>query len=207
MAEHFRALEDAQFPGQVYVGLVGTPEDRAAARALLPVSVVVAAEADTGFEEVTLRALSHQVRQWPGRTAVLYAHAKGTFNPTNTNLLWAGTMTAYLVGGWRERVAELADHDLAVQTWLDAETTDPNGRRLGACIAAGNFWWARADYLTGLPVLPSPLTDRYEAEGWVGQDSPAVCCESTQWPEMPLVYQRVSYLVNGMVQTVFVPVY
>jgi len=193
-AEHFQALRDAGFPGPVHVGLVGPAQDRLAARELLaqqfPVTVV--AEAEAGFEEVTLRALSHRVRQWPGDTAVLYAHAKGTFNATNTNLLWAGAMTDYLVGGWRERVAELARHDLAVQTWLDRETLDPGGRAIGADVAAGNFWWARADYLAGLPWLPEGLTDRYAAEGWVGQDSPAVACQSRDWPSVRPAYAWVA---------------
>jgi hypothetical protein len=196
--EHFDKLRQAEFPGQVFLGLVGDPETRAAARSLFPYEIAV--EADAGFEEVTINALRLAVRQLPGTTPVLYSHNKGSFHQLAENHAWRRAMDDHLVLGWQARVRELLTHDVSVWHWLEAGSFPPEKPQLalGADIAGGNFWWARADYLKGLPVLPSLSEDnRISAEVWLGTDKPAVACASREWPRLNLAYQRPKY-VNGM---------
>lgn len=180
---HLDHLRNSEFDGQVFVGLVGDPEVRAAARALLPWHVV--AEAEVGFEDVTLRELLRVARTLPGSTPVLYAHNKGSFHNLPENRLWRLYMTEYLVDAWRSRVLDLETHDVAAWRWILKGTPDPNGNLIQNPHASGNFWWARADYLKGLPELPA-LTEatRIEAEWWIGSDEPCTAFASSDWPRM-----------------------
>jgi hypothetical protein len=196
---HFTCLRAAEFTGRVLVGLVGAAATRAAARAQLPYEILV--EADTGFEDVTLNALRERIRLLPGDTPVLYAHNKGAFHDIPENRLWRLYMTEHLGLGWRGRIRELLEHDVAAWHWVTAGSPDPFGKPLSRAIAPGNFWWARADYLKGLPALPALTEDtRMEAECWVGQDDPVVACLSSSWPKVVLqMWESVS--IGGMQQS------
>ena len=197
--EHFAKLREAQFPGHIFVTLVGDPETRAAARSWLPYDV--AAEADTGFEDITLRAMQQHIHKLPGDTEVLYVHNKGSFHPSPENHVWRHDMTRYLVTGWRERVLELQTNDVSVWRWLPTGAHPPGRPELamGSPIAGGNFWWARADYLKGLPELPPlmNIAERMQAEIWLGLDNPAVACESQEWPTA-VIERREPVRINGM---------
>ena len=196
---HFCHLRDSGFSGRVLVGLVGDPETRAVARAWLPHEVAV--EAGAGFEDVTLNALKHRVSTLPGDTPVLYAHSKGAFHNIPENQLWRLYMTEYLVDDWRGRVRELQEHDVSAWHWTAVGGPDPFGKPVSRAFAPGNFWWARADYLKGLPEL-SPLVEdtRIEAEWWVGQDTPCVKCVSGAWPKVALQVWTGGQSVGGMQQ-------
>jgi hypothetical protein len=70
-------------------------------------------------------------------------------------------MTYDIVVNWEHVVPLLRSND-AVGSWWHApsERTGPVG------YFAGNFWWARIEFLR---TLPSPIMDhRYGAEGWLG---------------------------------------
>jgi hypothetical protein len=146
------------------VGLTGSAEQRRAARRWWRAADVAAvpprfAEAGAGFEEVTLRCAREYAVSADPRTAVLYAHAKGTLNLTAVTAAHRDAMTAGTVGRWREATAALSGHDAAGCFW--------DGK-----IFTGNFWWAAAGYLARLP--PVPAGDRYETERWVGLGRPSV---------------------------------
>jgi hypothetical protein len=194
--EHFAKLRDSAFPGDILVSLIGDPETRAAARSWLPYEVVQ--EADTGFEDVTINVLRATVKSLHSSTPVLYTHNKGTFHQIAENHAWRRSMDDYLMCAWPERVRELQAHDVSAWHWITSGTPDPNGNPVSQAHASGNFWWARADYLKGLPQLP-PLSveTRIEAEWWVGTDDPCVACASNTWPKMTLAYQQPKY-INGM---------
>jgi len=194
--EHFKALRDASFPGQVLLGLVGSPEVRAAARSWLPYEIAV--EADAGFEDVTINALRSVIKALSGDTAVLYAHNKGTFHQIAENHAWRRAMDDYLTVRWADRVGELQGHDVAAWHWICPGTLDPFGNPVSHAHASGNFWWARADYLKGLPELSSLTVDtRIEAEWWIGTDEPHVAYAADTWPRLELARQWPKY-VNGM---------
>jgi hypothetical protein len=120
-------------------------------------------EADTGYEQVTLRRLREWAATADPLTPVLYAHTKGAHNLSPVTATHREFMTSGTVGRWREAVAALDDHDAAGCFW-EPHAPLPH--------FTGNFWWARAGYLAGLPEVPD--TDRYAAELWVGQHARSV---------------------------------
>lgn len=194
--EHFSKLREAEFSGKIFLGLVGDLDTRAVARSWLPYEVAV--EADTGFEDVTINALRRVVQQLPGTTSVLYAHNKGSFHPIAENHAWRRAMDDHLVLGWQDRVRELLTNDVSAWCWICPGTPGPRGDPVSSAHAPGNFWWARADYLKGLPKLrPLNEADRIEAEWWIGLDDPCVAGVSGEWPKLTLAYQQPKY-INGM---------
>jgi hypothetical protein len=127
-----QALEDSDFPGPLFVGLVGSPAQRTDAlqeiRARYPVRV--AAEADSGFEQVTIHALHDYTKHNDG--AVLYGHTKGSWHGGNRTDV-ARVLIDRIVRRWRSRLIPL-------QAGWDV-TGDPEN----------NFWFARSDFLRSLP--------------------------------------------------------
>src|SRR6202042_221283 len=124
-------------------------------------------------------------------TPILYAHNKGSFHPingagVNENTPWRQNMTEYLVTNWKDRIAELDVYDITAWRWLNPGTYSIGENQQETIThghATGNFWWARADYLRSLPLLPVKLTEenRIEAEFWVGQHSPGVLGVTDTW--------------------------
>jgi hypothetical protein len=128
------ALEDSSWPGPLFVGLVGSPAQRTEAlqeiRARYP-AVRVAAEADSGFEQVTIHALHDYTKQHDDG-AVLYGHTKGSWHGGNRTET-ARVLIDKIVRRWRSRLIPL-------QAGWDV-TGDPEN----------NFWMARCDFLRSLP--------------------------------------------------------
>jgi hypothetical protein len=182
-SEHFTALGQAGFTGEVRVGLVGSLGARQSARNWLEgawPAWTQAASAEYGFEHVTLRALHAAVQGLPVNTPVLYAHTKGGWRQTPHQDLWRQCMQGACVTRWRECTAALGDgHDAAGAHWLPAD-----GKVVGVPMFAGNFWWATAGYLAGLPGIRH--RDRYDAEAWVGLGDPKVLdLVPAGWPWHP----------------------
>jgi hypothetical protein len=160
VAEYLAALRASEFPGRVHVGLVGPPQRRhAALQALGDVEVV--AEADEGWEQVTLAHLHRYSQAHSG--AIGYAHSKGASDPAPWKVEWRRSMTAHVVARWRDALHGIeAGADLAGAHWID-DGTPPH--------FSGNFWMASASYLRTLP--PCATGDRMDAEFWVGQNEPS----------------------------------
>ena len=70
---------------------------------------------------------------------------------------------------WRECVRALNRVQTAGPCWLKSE--DPMHKEHSKFFA-GNFWWARSDYVAGLPRVKNE--NRFQAEGWIGLRSPSV---------------------------------
>lgn len=134
----------------------------------------------------TLEALRSFARGHP-RGRVLYFHAKGVSwsdgpEPQRTNVgHWRRYLEYWCVERWRDCLAALDDHDAAGAEWLAPEDAGwfpsawggpwpwPGSRGL----FAGNFWWARLDYLARLP--DRPLGARHDAEWFfVAEGGPRV---------------------------------
>ena len=190
--EHFSLMRRVDFDAEVHVTLIGPPEERERAKKWLDRRwrYQVAAEADTGFEDVTMNAIWDAISCVPDDTAILYAHNKGSFHPQAENNAWRRAMNEYLIEFWKTRVVELGWNDVAAWTWLPIGEFDigrPAGPELiDTPIASGNFWWANADYLRKLPEPPTGLTeaDRIEAELWLGRADPTVGAETFGWPRV-----------------------
>lgn len=131
--EFLHALNESGFPGQLYVGLVGSPAQRAEAlaeiRAVRPAEV--AAEADNGFEQVTIHPLHDYAKHHGG--VVVYGHTKGSWHGGNRSEVAAG-LCERIVRRWRSRLLSLLLNRADV-------TGDPDN----------NFWMATCDFVRALP--------------------------------------------------------
>lgn len=169
--EHLSVLAVSGLRVPMVIGLVGTFAARRQARheigRLLEDADLPAperwAEADEGWEQVTLGEVHADVHRIPAEFAVMYAHAKGAANPSPLNAAWRRSLTRHVVCGWEECAGLLADgHDTAGCHWVTAHKST-------TAFYAGNFWWARASYLRRLP--PPPCESRWQAETWVSSVS------------------------------------
>ena len=206
--EHFGALINAEFDGEVYVGLVGGLPERAAAmkwlRGWWPESEIVV-QSDEGFEQVTIGEM-HKWCKWAREDVpVYYAHGKGSLRNLPGNRDWRMAMDKLLIGtvgkpAWKDCVNSLHTYDAVGCHWLTHEQypEDINPR---APMFGGNFWWANSGYLAklgevqGTPERP-PVT-RWGAEGWVGTGFPSVLDLKPGWPDYPHEEDAARFAVPG----------
>jgi hypothetical protein len=173
LAEHLAALEASGLGAALdhkAAGVVGSPANCQAAIAALGPGWQIAVTADSGHEDVTLRAL-RAFAALDGK--VFYAHTKGAGNPSRANTFWRRRMTACCAGRWEQAVAALdAGFDAAGPHWMTAwdywECASPPWRAW----FAGNFWWANLSWLRRLPAPGGG--DRYAAERWIGDGAAPV---------------------------------
>lgn len=183
--DHFTALGRAGLDTmETTVGLVGPEADRGVARDRITelcakwdlLQPVRWAEADRGWEQVTLRVVHQDVHEVPGDYAVLYLHTKGAGRDLDSQAAWRRSMTRALVGGWEQCAAALASHDMVGCHWV----RNPEWPEQGPFFA-GNFWWAQASYLR---TLAPPLNEtRWQAETWASLGSPRVHDMLPRWPD------------------------
>jgi hypothetical protein len=184
-AEHCAALAAAGWPYPVTVGLIGDSETRAEARGWWrgwcrgQVTVTEFLQANRGYEEQTLWHLREWAREQDGPAAVLYMHAKGTYNRIPLNHRWRRQMTEALLSDWPRCLDELTagDYDVIGPYWV----TPGQYPGVPAPHFSGNFWVASAAYLAD---LPEPLWkgSRFDAEIWIGLGQPRIRNLLPGWP-------------------------
>lgn len=177
VAEHARALEHAGFTGTVRIGAVGPREDRRRVVECFPHARLVA-EADSGFEALTINALRGYALEHDG--AVLYAHTKGAATVEAFRDRWRRSMTDRVIGRLWENVALLDEVDAVGCHWLTEQQFPGMFGPTLPPFFGGNFWVARCDYLRTLPECPAE--PRYEAERWIGLGNPRVRDLLPGWP-------------------------
>lgn len=178
LEQHVKALKESGLLKEIdyiRIGLVGNPLARDSVKGFLqkegvPFSVI--AEADTGWEQVTLTQLHEDAKSLPSFRA-LYTHSKGSSSSNNLTEPWREDMTLHNVENWREAVAYLDEYDMSGIYWI-----------YGLEFYAGNFWWANSSYLATLPV-PSTET-RHEAESWIRAVRPNFYCMKWGMPQAKL---------------------
>jgi hypothetical protein len=176
VTEHLAALSRVGFDNPLYAGLVGSRAQRAVARDALAQagrSVVIVAEADDGWEQVTLCLAHRWARENDG--AVLYAHTKGAYSPGAFQDAWRRSMTSALLSDLEGNLKLLeAGYEAIGSHWLTPEEFPPerrhtDGRWTTTPYFGGNFWLATAAFLR---TLPEPaLESRHDAEVWLGRGS------------------------------------
>lgn len=108
-------------------------------------------------------------------TTIFYAHSKGVLHPGDKHTRdWREYMVWGCIERWRDCVAQLREGaDMAGVEWHEGGW--PVGSKkpkvqVKTGFWAGNFWWARAEYLKR---LPSPtmldIRNRWECEAWIGR--------------------------------------
>lgn len=171
---HLDALEDsglAEEVGTLHLGIVGKPAARNAVLAMcekrMPVTVV--AQANKGWEQITLEALRKSADTFD---AVLYAHTKGVSNPEGSNDAledeWRESMTVGVVDNWRKCATLLASYDAVGCHWICHPEANRFCSEPGTMFFGGTFWWARADMIRRLK--PPHTKSRYDAELWFGHN-------------------------------------
>ena len=173
VTHHVKTLKESGLLAEldsVRVGIVGSEENRSLVLELLEeldIPFTVSATAATGWEQVTLRKLHRFAKEEDAK--ILYAHTKGAYSQTRLARDWRVSMTYDTVTRWEECVAALDIVEAAGAFWLESNDPEHDEHHY---FFAGNFWWARTDYLRRLPALKNKT--RFQAEGWVGLRSPSV---------------------------------
>ena len=157
----------------LFLGIVGTPEARKQVKAALP--GVVIAEADTGWEQVTLQAVHEFAKTETAK--VFYAHTKGAWSNSELAKQWREAMTYATVTRWRECVKALDLMETAGPYYIQSGE-EPHKEHKH--FFGGNFWWARSEYLAKLP--PVKTEHRFQAEGWIGLGVPTVTIMKRGYP-------------------------
>lgn len=130
------------------------------------------------YEYPTLDKLWRHARS-EANAYYLYLHTKGVRGGSSRRLRhrasWRRYMSHYVITRWRECIDALAEHDTAGVEWMKP-------RRYPAPCYAGNFWWARGEYLCQLPKPEESSANRglkhrrHGAEAWLGLGSPRAAC-------------------------------
>ena len=179
--EQLQALEQSGLLGaasEFRVGINGGSESLDVARVIFPDKAKFTMHGlASRAENLTLR----EIEKWlPGHEGwnVLYFHSKGcTHTAADTHHsrgLWRNCMMRHLVWNWSRCVTDLeAGFESVGCHWMEPPATPPT-----QYIWAGNFWWARADFLLTLPSIMerarikesgiAALESRYESEVWIG---------------------------------------
>lgn len=163
---------------EIHVGINGGTESMTLAKAKLPAKAnVVFHGLASRAENLTIVMIEEWVKTHPGWN-VLYLHAKGATKGIASeegrlSAGWRNGMMHDLVVNWRRCVADLdSGYDVVCSTFMWGMVGGVQN------IAAGNFWWAKSDFLALLPSIAqtarvkesgiAALESRYEAEVWIG---------------------------------------
>jgi len=168
VSEHIEALCESGLISrleQIYVGLVGNIDNCNNVKNYLKgrIRYQVVDEKDVGWEQVTMECIRTHIQSHQG--CVLYAHTKGSSDPSQINIEWRKSMTYFDIYHWHEAYDKLKTYDVVGCHWLTHEKWE----NVGIPIFAGTFWWANIDYLKTLP--PLMYFDRWNAEHWIGCSS------------------------------------
>lgn len=167
-----RVLKDSgllEHADEFHAGINGGHADAEIFRLLSPCATVDIREhgANATTEIPTLKWMQEWIqthRDW----SVLYFHIKGVSQPHDEfRQHHRHVMEKAVITNWRICVADLDRGYDAVGTNLVHPIKRP---ALPGRFFAGNFWWARSDYLLKLPRLPETWSwaSRCAAEMWVG---------------------------------------
>jgi len=166
----------AEVAGKLHLGMIGTWQERGEALRYVASRVeetVIVAEADEGWEQLTLEAM----RQDPIGDHILYAHTKGAAVVDEWQDAWRRSMFLSLVTEWRDCLPLLADYDCVGDHWLLPSPGMPQRFPF----FGGNCWWARRPYIERLG--PPEMDTRYSAEAWIGSgDDVRAFVRHPGWP-------------------------
>lgn len=171
-------LEDAA--AEIVVGINGGSESLDLARIVLPRKArLVMHGLDSKAENLTIIEIEKWLPTHKGWN-VLYLHAKGCTHPKGESYgetvsdPWRRAMMDDVVGHWRRSVELLqSGYDVVCSHFMRYMGHDRSQH-----IAAGNFWWAKSDFLSMLPSMYkrdrikvsgiAAAESRFEAEVWIG---------------------------------------
>lgn len=166
--EHIRALQMGLYEAldTFAVGIVGSQERRTHVKQYLDstgLKYAVAAEADSGWEQVT------QIPMWEFSKSndgiILYAHTKGAYDPNNVNVRWRRSMCYWNVIRWADAVERLKECETYGCHWIYPQISMPE-HKYGNPMYAGTFYWTRCELMRTW--MQPTVEHRHAAEGWCG---------------------------------------
>lgn len=164
---------------EIIIGINGGPESEEVARLVFPAKAkLVLHGLESKAENLTIVEMEKWVPSHPD-WYVLYFHSKGVTHAADSqygkySASWRRTMMGHLVGNWRNCVEDLRNgYEAAGCNWLTGMGWDKSQNIFG-----GNFFWARASFLSTLPSIYArqrikdsgiaSAESRYESEVWIG---------------------------------------
>lgn len=163
---------------EMIVGCNGGEESREIAHMLIPDKAkIVFHGPDSRAENLTLVEIEKWLPTHPD-FLVCYIHVKGvTHDPESSygqgSARWRRCGMRHCVENWRQCVMDLQVVEAVGPHWLTRQGWDHSQHYF-----AGNFWWARSNYLRTLPSIfkrerikesgIASLESRYESEVWIG---------------------------------------
>lgn len=183
---HLSALETSGYQGDLILGLVGPESRRRDALALFcdRIRVLGWLEAETGWEQVTIKALHAYAQEHDPEEAVLYAHTKGASASGPFVRQWRQVMQDRVVAGWRDCLRILGEGYDAIGCHYLHPAEYPSMRVPEGGYFGGNYWMAKCGYLAGLPLVAE--NDRWDAEAWIGLNHPKIYDLFEGWPSPQL---------------------
>lgn len=161
---------------EIIIGINGGPESVDVANTVLPRK---ARKVFHGLQSRAENLTIVEIEKWlPAHPDwyVLYFHSKGATHKDHdpTRSRWRDCMTRNCVMNWRRCVQDLdAGFDSVGCHWMTGKQTPP-----GQSIWAGNYWWAKSNFLATLPSIMlrdriklsgiDSIESRYESEVWIG---------------------------------------
>lgn len=172
---------------EIHVGLNGSVQDGLSIAELIPDKAVLYVHGHNSRSELSTFAHLRQWIQTHSEWMVLYHHSKGVTQPNDDfHHLHRRTMEKACVWNWKICVKDLSNGYDAVGINLVDPVTRPV---LPGRFFAGNFWWARAQYLLTLPSIPEQVTaytngQRCIAEMWIGRSKRRPVMMDYERPEL-----------------------
>ncbi len=162
----------------VYVGIIGSEQNRQAVISHLESygnpKIVVAVQAETGYEGTTLNKLWEFAKNDDGY--IFYAHTKGSSRGGIVNQLWCRSMLFFNAVRWQFAVSELSKehidavgcHYLSKEKFPEFFEIQKEKNPNKYPFFAGNFWWAKSSHIKDLQ--PPQAEYKHSAEGWLGSN-------------------------------------
>jgi hypothetical protein len=153
----------------------------------------------------TLAIISRMTQGMNEVNACLYLHTKGASGDNIIQQAWRKYMLDFNVGCWENALHKLNSYHLFGVNWsysnfaFDTTFPWPKSRLYGHFM--GNFWWARSDYLSGLPTPSLEWSSRYTAEAWAGLNEPRIfnaMRSSNASPEQPFKHHQYKQFLNAL---------
>lgn len=165
----------AEAASHILVGINGGEESECLADAILPGTAQrVMHGLKSRCENLTIVELEKWLPAHDGWD-VLYFHCKGSVTQSggpDFARRWRDCMMNNLIGQWRKCVRDLAMVDSVGCHWMPGMVDGTQN------IWAGNFWWAKSEFLRSLPSIYQrdritqsgigAYESRYESEVWIG---------------------------------------
>jgi len=146
-----------------YIGINGTREEYDEACSMLPnISYCWYNGFDAAWEIPTINRMVEIIKDISDDTPICYHHTKGVSWCKRDNIKWRQAMQWYCIENWEKCIEYLKDVDACGAFLRIDKRWNPH--------FAGNFFWAKSEYLKTLPRITDQSL-RVNAELWINSNN------------------------------------